>query len=103
MNWGVLAELRANLAETLWRAVMAVFALIWLRLAVSFAWGPFFLMVALVAAGNAGAAWVGFERYGNLIVAIAVLFSVLDLALCAVYGGMLYIGSLDWSGVVVSH
>lgn len=67
----------------MWRASLCVFAaillLIWLRLP----WDPIFLPLLLLAAANAFVAWEGFDRYGNVVVALAVLCTALDLIVAA--------------------
>jgi hypothetical protein len=69
-----------------WRACLGVFAaallLVWLWLP----WDPFFLPVLLLAAANAFVAREGFERYGNLVVALAVLCTAFDLIFAAAIG-----------------
>jgi hypothetical protein len=78
-SWaGVLASQRAAKVEArlrAWRVVLGVFAAIWMlpTLAALVGWNVLFFPLALIAAANACAAFVGFDRYGNLIVGLAVI------------------------------
>lgn len=92
-----------------WRAVMAVFAMIWVLVALIalFSWSPLFFPLALAAGGNACAAILGFDRYGNLIVALAVISSLADLILVLGVAFILFavyaFATLDWSGLGGVH
>jgi hypothetical protein len=86
-SWAaVLASQHAAKVEArvkAWRVVLGVFAAIWLlpALAALVGWNPLFIPLALIAGANACAAFVGFDRYGNLMVGLAVISTAFDLLL----------------------
>jgi hypothetical protein len=112
-SWaGVLASQHAAKIEArvrAWRVVLGVFAAIWLlpTLAALVGWNPLVIPLALIAAANACAAFVGFDRYGNLIVGLAVISTAFDLLLLGslllilVFG--LALSGMDLSGLAGIH
>ncbi len=112
-SWaGVLASQHAAKVEVrvrAWRVILGVFAAIWAlpALAALLGWNPLFVPLALIAAANACAAFVGFDRYGNLIVGLAVISTVFDLLLLGSVFLMLVFGfalsGMDLSGLAGIH
>lgn len=112
-SWaGVLAAQHAAKVEArvrAWRVVLGVFAAIWLlpALAALVGWNPLVIPLALLASANACAAFVGFDRYGNLIVALAVISTAVDLLLLGSVLLMLAFGvalsGMDLSGLAGVH
>jgi hypothetical protein len=112
-SWaGVLASQRAAKVEArvrAWRVVLGVFAAIWMlpTLAALVGLNLLFVPLALIAAANACAAFVGFDRYGNLIVGLAVIATAVDLLLLGsvllmfVFG--LALSGIDLSGLAGVH